>query len=466
MKSLFKIETIYLILLVSKPHPKRRSPRPLSNREGSIRVPFSPLSIGEGSGRPTLRVRFCEIKFKIHKILLSLSINRFVIFGCCAIFLLSGCDKVYNEATPQEPPVLPQVATEAFKQMYPDVATFIFKPLQPAKTWQNDFVASTGKVTSVVDYQGEIIELNQLIGTPKILQNTLKNYVFSKYPNAVIVLAYDMMKTSTQTDGYKLTVQTDKNTFLNLFFDASNNFLKEETKQTEKVTAINFTSTDQINLDPKTPLIVKQFIANNQISNASVTIYTLADKTYKVILNFRERKNGALLTNEITVTEQGQLLEWISPIETEIFYNTLTRSNLSLDVSNYFSSYSSNTQLDYAFSSVVFGRSKFQYATVQNGTKERIILIDDILGKNDLVTIRSVVLEEKDIPQNIKTVLDNNYPTGVFSTGKVTYEPRNEATQQGGMNPAYFQVEIKQGSDRYAIKIANDGKVVFKYKIV
>jgi hypothetical protein len=451
MKSLFKIHkntwnTLSVILFVNS---SKTSPYPLQRRiYHSCNSPF------EGGGGMS---SVCKIK----------SVNfGTIVLTLITIFLLSGCDKVYNEVTPQEPPVLPQVATEAFKQMYPDVATFVFKPLQSNKTWQNDFVASTGKVTSVVDYQGEIIELNQLIGTPKILPNSLKNYVFSKYPNAVIVLAYDMMKTSTQTDGYKLTVQTDKNTFLNLFFDASNNFLREEKKQIEKVTTINFTSTDQINLDPKTPLIVKQFIANNQIPNASVTIYTLADKTYKVILNFRERIKGALLTNEITVTEQGQLLEWVSPIETEIFYNTLTSSNLSSDVSNYFSSYSSNTQLDYAFSSVVFGRSKFHYATFQNGAKESVTLIDDILGKDDLVTIRSVVLEEKDLPQNIKTVLDNNYPTGVFSMGKVTYEPKNEATQQGGTTPAHYQIEMKQGSDRYAIRIANDGKVMFKYKIV
>jgi hypothetical protein len=405
-----------------------------------------------------------ESLFKIHKIYLRF-INSSVVYGLGAMLLLSGCDKVYTEVTPQEPPVLPQVTTEAFKQMYPDVATFIFKPLQPNKTWQNDFVALSGKISSVVDYQGEIIELNQLVGMPKIVSNTLKNYVFTKYPNAVIVLAYDIMKSSTQADGYKLTIQTDKNTFLNLIFDANNNFLREEKKQEEKVTSIIFTSTDQINLDSKTPLIVKQFIANNQLKNASISIYTLTDKTYKVVLNFRERTNGALLTNEITVSELGQVLDWVSPIESEIFYNILTKNSLSTDVSNYLNSYNSNTQLDYAFSSVVFGRSKFQYATIQNGTKERITLIDDILGKDDIISVRSVDVEEKDLPQNIQTVLVDNYPTGVFSTGRITYQPRNEATQQGGIIPNHYQIEIKQGSSRYAIRIANDGKVMFKYKI-
>ena len=114
------------------------------------------------------------------------------------------------------------------------MATFTFKPLEPDKTWQIEFVSPRGKVLSLVDYYGEIIDLNELVGATKIRLNAIKQYIFSNYPTAQIMMTYDVMKSSTQTDGYKFTIQVDKNNVSNLFFDANNGFLRAEKVETEK----------------------------------------------------------------------------------------------------------------------------------------------------------------------------------------------------------------------------------------
>jgi hypothetical protein len=403
-----------------------------------------------------------KIFFDIYKI----SRQKAILYSLFSILCLSSCDKVSYDVQPPQPPVIPQSTTEVFKQMYPDVKEFIFKPLERDKTWQNDFIAPSGKVISLVDYQGEIIDLNLLVGTPKTLPNALKQSVYNNYPTAQIAVVYDIIKNSNQNDGYKVVVQTDKSTLLNLFFDANNNFLKEEKYQAEKVSAIIFTSTDQINFDDKVPAVVKQFVSNNQFKSASVIIYSLNDNSQKIILNYRERQNGALLTSEITISEQGAVLQWLSPIESEFSYKTLNNSGLPTEVTTFLNTNFTGWALDYAVSEVAFGKNKTNYVTIKNGATERFTVIDNEIEKNDLVLIRSQVLEEKDLPQTIRDAINLGYSGSTFVSGSVTFDPRYQATRQGGITPDHYQIEVKQGTDRYAIRLANDGKVIFRYRIL
>ena len=394
------------------------------------------------------------------------------LYALCSVLGLTSCDKVVSDLTPSLPPVIPQATTEVFKQRYPEVASFIFKPLETDKTWQIDFVSPRGKTLSLVDYYGEIIDLNELIGATKIIQPAIKQYVFTNYPTAQIVAVYEVMKSSTQTDGLKLTIQADKSTRLNLFFDANNGFLREEKVQSEKVSAINFTSTDQVNFDAKIPVVVKQFISNNQLKDASVTIYELVNNgnslinvAYKIILNFRERPNGALLTSEITLSDTGVILQWVSPIESEFSYKVLTNNDLTGDIPAYVNTNYNGWQYDYGIAEVGFGQVKTNYATFKNAQKERILIIDNQPEKQDLIIIRSQPLEEKDLPQIIKNTIANNYANATFTAGIVTFDPLYQATKLGGILPEYYQIEVKQNADRYALRMANDGKIIFKYKI-
>ena len=394
------------------------------------------------------------------------------IYFLLSVFLFTSCDKVLQDVTPPPPPVIPQASTEVFKQMYPEVATFIFKPLETDKTRQTDFVSPRGKVLSLVDYYGEIIDLNELVGATKTLPVSIKQYISSNYPTAQILVAYDVMKSSTQTDGYKLKVQVDKNNALNLFFDANNIFNRSEKVEADKIASINFTSTDQVNFDAKIPLVVKQFISNNQLKDASLTIYELSNTgnniinaAYKIILNFRERLNGALLSSEITLSDTGVVMQWVSPIESDYSYKVLNNNNLTPDIINYVNTNYNTWQYDYGVSESGFGQTKTHYVTYKNSQKERILVIDNQSEKQDLIVIRSQIVEEKDLPLNVKNTMSNSYAGSLFIAGIVTFEPYYQATRLGGTTSAYYQIETKEGPDRYVLRIANDGKLIFRYRI-
>ena len=395
-------------------------------------------------------------KFKNHQYCLLISVY--------CLLTLASCDKVVNDVAPYPQPTLPKPTAEVFKQLYPDVKEFFFKPLEQEKTWQSDFVASTGKVQSMVDYQGEIIDINALVGTSKILPTAVKQYILNTYANAQIISAYDLMKNVSQNDGYKLTIKTNSTNKLNLFFDTNNAFVKEEKPVVEQASNIIFTSTEQVNFDDKVPAVVKQFMSNNQLKTASVIIYILTNNTFKIILNFRDRPNGALLTSEIILTDQGLVKQWASSVESEYGYKVLKNSELSSDITTYLNTNFSGWQFDYGFLETCFGLNCSNYANIKNGTKERFLVIDSELEKKDLILIRTQLLDEADLMPNIRNSLSNNYPAWTYILGKVVYEPYFQATKQGGTVVNHYQFEIKENNAQYTIRLAEDGKLIYKYK--
>jgi hypothetical protein len=258
-----------------------------------------------------------------------------ILAGILSVVALQGCDTVVEATMPVTPSSIPQASMEVFKQKYPAVSSFVFEPLEKDKTWQTEFVTSVGKVLSVVDYQGEIIDSNSLVGIPKSLPEAIKQHFISQYPSAEILAVYDLMKSTTLTEGYKLVIKTANNTTVHLFYNSANAFVKEQTPSNEKALSIIFTSTDQINYDTQVPLVVKQFVSNNQLKNASVVIYQLTDKSYKLFVNFRDLSNGALQTFEIVLSETGQVLEWASSIENNYAYKVLNSANISSKTKSY-----------------------------------------------------------------------------------------------------------------------------------
>jgi hypothetical protein len=382
------------------------------------------------------------------------------------IFLVTSCDKVVNDLPPVSTPTIPQATAEVFKQLYPAVKEFLIKPLEQEKTWQTDFVASTGKVQSLVDYQGEIIDINELVGTSKTIPSALKQYVLTGYGNAQITAAYELMKSSTQSDGYKLTIQRNATTTLNLFFDTNNTFVREETPTNEQSSSIIFTSTEQISFEDKIPAAVKQFMSTNQLKSASVIIYILTNNTFKIILNFKDRPNGALQTSEIILTDQGQLKEWSTSIENEYGYKALKRNELSSDITTYLDTNLSGWQFDYGVLETCFSSNCTNYANIKVGAKERFLVVDSELEKKDLVLIKTELLDESELSPAIRNSISNNYTAWTYVSGRAVYEPHYQQTtrQQGGPRVKHYQLEIKENNLNYTIRLAQDGKLIYKYK--
>lgn len=376
---------------------------------------------------------------------------------------LQSCDKVVNDVPIDPQPIIPQATTEVFKQMYPEVSSFIFKPLEQNKTWQTNFAASSGKVLSLVDYQGEIIDLNQLVGLPKPLPNAVKQHLLANYPTADIVEVYENMKSSTVTDGFKVAVK-DKNNKLNIYYDANNNFIREEIAVLDKVSSIVFTSTDQINFDTSIPIVIKQFISNNQLKSANVIIYTLSDNSFKLVMDYREKINGALQTSEITLTQLGQITSWFSSIEQEFSYKVMTVSDLPVSIADFLKSRISNWQFDYGATETAFGKNKTHYVTVKSGTQDNYLLVKNENESNLSVTYAKV-LTDAELPQTVKNIITDNFANWAFSKARVVFAPVIQPSTQLNNNPKYYHIELKQGIDNYVIRINNDGKVMFKYKV-
>ncbi|MDI9862007.1 hypothetical protein [Flectobacillus roseus] len=387
-----------------------------------------------------------------------------ILAGILSVVALQGCDTVVEATMPITPSSIPQASTEVFKQKYPAVSSFVFEPLEKDKTWQTEFVTSVGKVLSVVDYQGEIIDLNSLVGIPKNLPEAIKQHFISQYPSAEILAVYDLMKSPMLTEGYKLVIKTANNTTLHLYYDSANAFVRAQTLSNEKALSIIFTSTDQINYDTQVPLVVKQFVSNNQLKNASVVIYQLTDKSYKLFVNFRDLVNGALQTFEIVLSETGLVLEWASSIENNYAYKVLNSANISSKTKSYLQANFPNWQFDYGIVKTIFGQNKTSFVALKVGQTDSYLLAEEQTNEHNLTIVHTQVLAENKLPVAIKSTLSSTFPNWIFVNARVIYQ----ATDANTINtaPNHFLVEIKQGNFRYAVRFDADGKIIYQYHII
>ncbi|MGX7687799.1 hypothetical protein ACWA1C_11590 [Flectobacillus roseus] len=387
-----------------------------------------------------------------------------ILAGILSVVALQGCDTVVEATMPITPSSIPQASTEVFKQKYPAVSSFVFEPLEKDKTWQTEFVTSVGKVLSVVDYQGEIIDSNSLVGIPKSLPEAIKQHFISQYPSAEILAVYDLMKSTTLTEGYKLVIKTANNTTAHLFYNSENAFVKEQTPSNEKALSIIFTSTDQINYDTQVPLVVKQFVSNNQLKNASMVIYQLTDKSYKLFVNFRDLSNGALQTFEIVLSETGLVLEWASSIENNYVYKVLNSANISSKTKSYLQANFPNWQFDYGIVKTIFGQNKTSFVALRVGQSDNYIVAEEQTNEHNLTIVHTQVLAENKLPDALKNTLTNTFPNWTFVNARVIYQ----ATDANTINtaPNHFLVEIKQGNVRYAMRLDADGKIIYQYQII
>jgi hypothetical protein len=387
-----------------------------------------------------------------------------ILAGILSVVALQGCDTVVEATMPVTPSSIPQASMEVFKQKYPAVSSFVFEPLEKDKTWQTEFVTSVGKVLSVVDYQGEIIDSNSLVGIPKSLPEAIKQHFISQYPSAEILAVYDLMKSTTLTEGYKLVIKTANNTTVHLFYNSANAFVKEQTPSNEKALSIIFTSTDQINYDTQVPLVVKQFVSNNQLKNASVVIYQLTDKSYKLFVNFRDLSNGALQTFEIVLSETGLVLEWASSIENNYAYKVLNSANISSKTKSYLQANFPNWQFDYGIVKTIFGQNKTSFVALRVGQSDNYIVAEEQTNEHNLTIVHTQVLAENKLPDAIKSTLSSTFPNWIFVNARVIYQASDANTVNTA--PNHFLVEIKQGNVRYAMRLDPDGKIIYQYQIL
>lgn len=382
------------------------------------------------------------------------------------VMVLDSCDTVVNESTTIPTPSIPQATTEVMKQLYPTVSAFVFKPLEENKTWQSDFTSASGKVLSLIDYQGEIVDLNELVGVTKSLPSSIKQHILSKYPTAQITKFYDIVQSSTQNLGYKLTIQTSDGNSMNLYYDTLNNFVKEEIIYPANVTGILFSSTEVIAYDTNIPATVRQFFTANPLNSASIILYKLSNGGYQLLLRFRTPVNGNAQAAEIILSATGDILQRSSAIENEISYSILSKNSLPTDASNYLKNYLPGTLVGYAVSEQSFGKNKTHYIAVKKGDKDLYLLIDEEGIQDNLAVIKMATLTENDLPVSFKADLNALFTTWSLSTIRAVYEPYYQKdVNQTSDKVNHYQLEVKQGTSTYAVRFDKDGNLIFNYKM-
>lgn len=385
---------------------------------------------------------------------------------CTILMLLISCDKVVNDYTYLPNASIPKVTTEILKQLYPDVSSFILKPLEDNKIWQSNFVASSGKVVSLLDYQGEIIDINPLVGTTKDLPTAIRQDLLSNYPSAHIIKFYDVVQSTTQVSGYKLTIQNSDETSVNLYYDANATFIRKEFITPSLITGVLLSSTEVISYDANIPKVIKDFIAKNNVKSANIILYTLTTKDYQLRLNFRELMDGTAQSSEIILSSTGSILQWNTANETKISYTLLSKSNLPVDANNYLNTTLSGSLIDYAVTVQSFGKNKTHYIATKKGEKELYLLIDEEGLQANVSIIRMAILTANDLPASLKTELNALFTNWSLTKIRVIYEPYS----QKETNPItdkvnHYQLEVTQGNHSYSVRFDKDGNLIFSYQL-
>lgn len=382
------------------------------------------------------------------------------------LILLQSCDKVVNDYTYLTNPSIPKVTTEILKQLYPDVSSFVLKPLEDDKIWQSDFVASSGKVVSLLDYQGEIIDINPLVGATKDLPTAIRQDLLSNYPSAHIIKFYDVVQSTTQVSGYKLTIQNSDETSVNLYYDANATFIRKELITPSLITSVLLSSTEVISYDANIPKVIKDFIAKNNVKSANIILYTLTTKDYQLRLNFRELMGATAQSSEIILSSTGSILQWNTANETKISYTLLSKSNLPVDANNYLNTSLSGSLIDYAVTVQSFGKNKTHYIATKKGEKELYLLVDEEGFQANVSIIRMAILTANDLPASLKTELNALFTNWSLTKIRVIYEPYS----QKETNPItdkvnHYQLEVTQGNNSYSVRFDKDRNLIFSYQL-
>jgi hypothetical protein len=381
------------------------------------------------------------------------------------ISTLVACDTVKSdiEILPVQP-TINQEATEVFKHTYPSVSEFVFKAIESEKTWQTNFTTSTGKVSAIVDYQGEILDITELVGTEKSVAQALKQYIAKYYSDALINKVSELVNNNNQLTGYKCVILTAENLLKYLYFDKSLQLIKEQNPAKEKIQKITVSSTTQIAFDNQVSGIVKQFVQDNAIKNANLIIYDLADNTIRLQVTFQERKNGAVLVSEIMLSSDGTLIEWAVPMETELLYNFIVKNEIPSFLSTYLDEILPQWQLQYAVNKAIFEKKSAYFMEIGNTTDEHILIQAEVNKKEAFNFIRVRSLQETKIPVSIKDYLNDKFANWSYVSAKAIYESYRPLLDNHSATINHYQIAIKQNSKSYVLRFSGNGELMYQYQ--
>jgi hypothetical protein len=380
--------------------------------------------------------------------------------------LIVSCDTVNDTPiTPIEKELqLPQSAVEAVKSKYPDYQELKFNILVPEKLWLIDFFTIANKNSTIVDFKGQFVADEKISGSIKKVPTEIKNYIYSKYQNSVLISVAEVIKDKI-VDGYKVIVLQENNTRKTLRFNALNEFIQEENKPGLALLAVYLTNTDQVATNGSVPDFVKKFIKTNSITNAGLAVYIYVDNSVRVIATNRAVGSREIVTTEITFDEKGVVTELISPIEKEISYESFKKESLPSEIATYLEANLPSSQMEYGLKELTYDRTQSYDVFVKVDDKTSYLLYFNGGSKKYLKSIKNSKIDATELPEKITIYLNTNYIGWNLVNAEAFFSSNFEDNLNEKTSVARYTVEFAiDKNTKQVVVFANDGTVQYQYK--
>lgn len=384
-------------------------------------------------------------------------LKRLVIIGFLAS--LWACDAIVNKdkLVPPEEPKVPQAMVEAVRYTNPGMLDATLTRMAQGEVWLAEFPTSSYRNLMLVDDKGEILFKNHLIGKPQQLPIAIREEANRMAQEGFIESAAVILKDKQTTLGYLVEIKLKNGQVRKLRFN-NNNVLESDnsTGSLGRVTAVYLTTTEQVGNEMLIPTSIRQFFVQNQFAGANVAVYIHEDKTVKIILTNYQLDKKSVITTEITIGVDGQVLEWIAPLEKEISYQMATQNDIPVELKNVISAQSSAWIWDYTVVEKQFGKTAQWKVRGKDASETTYWATLDVRNGISGV-LKSSWLDVGELPVNLKRYLGNTWPNWQWSRGQ-------KVQQVGKSISEKYIVEVKISGDIYVVLFDGNGNWLYQYK--
>lgn len=370
---------------------------------------------------------------------------------------IASCDSVVDKSTaPPNDDGVPQAVVEVIRVSNPGMADVLLSRVSK-DVWQADFPVATHRSFMLIDNEGEILFENKLVGSPQTLPQVVKDEVYRVVPEGFIEEAAVILQNSQTKIGHLVEVEQKDGQRRRLRFNA-NNALESNTTDDSvgRVTALFLTTVEQLKNDARIPSVVKQFFETHNYASANVSIYVYEDKTTRVIVTNTVRDKNSLITTEVLLDANGQIKEWIMPLEKEIGYEIAPQNETPSRLSEELASQTTNWTWNYSVREKQFGKINKWKMRATNTLQETFWMSLDVRA-NQLSTTKASYITAVELPASARQYIDSKWSNWQWAKGR-------KLQLIGEPKPTKYVAEIRVNGEDNVVVFDGEGQWIFQYK--
>ena len=370
---------------------------------------------------------------------------------------IASCDSVVDKSTaPPNDDGVPQAVVEVIRVSNPGMADVLLSRVSK-DVWQADFPVATHRSFMLIDNEGEILFENKLVGSPQTLPQVVKDEVYRIVPEGFIEDAAVILQNSQTKIGHLIEVEQKDGQRRRLRFNANNALESNTTDDSAgRVTALFLTTVEQLKNDARIPSVVKQFFETHNYTSANVSIYVYEDKTTRIIVTNTVRDKNSLITTEVLLDANGQIKEWIMPLEKEIGYEIATQNETPSQLSEGLALQTTNWTWNYSVREKQFGKINKWKMRATNTLQETFWMSLDV-RTNQLSTTKASYVTAAELPDAARQYINTKWSNWQWAKGRklqVIGEPK----------PKKYVAEIRVNGEDNVIVFDGEGQWIFQYK--